>query len=117
MLKTTPAQARQVLAGTPAATAALDTVTAVPMTPVQGGWDGPARSGFIALSSEFSGSWLISGSKISPQPSFGWATAFAGAKGNASVRFGAQWPRTVEMLLLAVAWAAALWITRKPVHK
>ena len=117
VLKATKAESNQILSGTPSVTAALSPVAAIPMKQVQGGWDGPPRGGFIALSTEFSGSWRISESTISPQESFGWATAFGGAGGSASVRFGMQWPRTVEMVLLAFAWAAALWITRKPVRR
>ncbi len=53
-----------------------------------------------------------------PQVSFGWATDFP-VEGQASVQviYGAQLPRTIESWLLLVLWAAALWITRKPVRR
>lgn len=113
----TSAQTKQILAGTPSATSSLGAVRAVPMTQVQGGWNGPPAPGLVSLSTEFSGSWKIEGSSVSPQPAFGWATAFAAAKGHATVRFARQWPRTLETILLGLAWAAALWITRKPVRR
>ena len=41
----TSAQTKQILAGTPSATASLGAVRAVPMTQVQGGWNGPPATG------------------------------------------------------------------------
>lgn len=110
-------QAGHILAGTPSGTAALGAVKAVPMAAVEGGWDGPARDGLVALSTEYAGSWAIDGSDAAPQRAFGWATAFTDTRGPVAVRFGAQLPRTVETILLGILWLVALWITRKPVAR
>jgi hypothetical protein len=34
--------------------------------------------------------------------------------GSVTVHYTAQWVRTLEMLALALFWALALWITRRP---
>jgi GT2 family glycosyltransferase len=108
---------QRVLSGRAADVAALGAVSAVPMDQVQGGWNGPARSGLVAISTEFSGAWTIEGSEAQPRRSFGWATAFTGTVGPVEVRYGAQLPHTIEIVVLAVLWGAALWITRKPVAR
>ncbi len=113
----TPAQVRMILAGSPAATAAVGPVEASAMKAVEGGWDGPASDGLIALASEFDASWGIEGSSADPQRSFGWATAFTRTNGPADVRYGAQLPRTIETIALGLFWVVALWITRKPVSR
>ena len=117
ILKPTHAQAVGVLTGTPGATSALGDVPATPMTAVEGGWNGPASKGLAAISTAFSGSWSVAGSHARPRPAFGWATAFVGTTGRIAVRYAMQWARTLETVLLGVAWAAALWITRKPVRR
>ena len=117
VLATDPAQTRRILAGTPGATAAVGPVKATPMESVEGGWDGPARDGLVALSTEFDGSWGIDGSSVEPQRSFGWGTAFPQTTGPVAVRYGAQLPRTIETILLGLFWLVALWITRKPVSR
>jgi len=33
------------------------------------------------------------------------------------ISYGAQLPRTVQMVVLAILWAVALWITRRPVRR
>jgi hypothetical protein len=50
------------------------------------------------------------------RPAFGWSIASTVAVGPGTVRFDFtdQWLRTLEMVLLAALWIAALWITRKP---
>ena len=113
----TAAQTKLILAGTPAATAALGHVKSAPMDPTEGGWNGPSRDGLVALSTEYEGAWSLEGSDAEPQRSFGWATAFTDTTGPVEVRYGSQLPRTIETLLLALIWLAALWITRKPVAR
>jgi hypothetical protein len=48
---------------------------------------------------------------------FGWGTSFANAPADVTIRYGDQLPRTIGIWLLAFVWAAALWITRKPVRR
>ncbi len=72
----------------------------------------------MALSTEFDEAWELDGMRLgSPIRSFGWATAFEDAPADVRVRYGSQFPRTVAMIVLAALWAAALWITRKPVAR
>jgi hypothetical protein len=54
------------------------------------------------------------GRTAEPFAGYGWAIAAPVQAGDVVVRFTRQWVRTVEMVLLALLWAAALWITRKP---
>jgi hypothetical protein len=117
ILKVDDAAQAHILAGTAGDTAVLSPVPAVPMTPVQGGWDGPAANGLASISTEYSGLWQVAGTDAEPQRAFGWSTAFTDSRGPVSVRYGAQWVRSFEIALMAVLWAAALWITRKPVRR
>lgn len=112
-----PPTTQEILSGNPSATATVGGIATAAMKPVRGGWNGPDRDGLVVISTEFNGSWRIEGSNAEPQRSFGWATAFTATTGPAEVRYGAQLPRTIEMALLAALWAAALWITRKPVTR
>jgi GT2 family glycosyltransferase len=106
-----------ILAGRIADAAALGGIDATPMRQVSGGWDGPDADGLVSIATEFSGHWQVVGSPQPPQRAFGWATAFTDTSGPVQVRYGAQWVRTVEIAILALLWAAALWITRKPVRR
>jgi GT2 family glycosyltransferase len=106
-----------ILAGTPLDTAMLGPLHAVPMVRAPGGWDGPAGSGLVALATEFDGAWRIHGTDAKPQHAFGWATAFTDTKGPVAVRYGMQWLRSIEVGLMAILWAGALWVTRKPVRR
>jgi GT2 family glycosyltransferase len=87
-----------------------------PFTRVTGGWDGIGAGGTAFLSSEFAPGWRLEGpgATTRPERAFGWATAFSAPPGPIHVRYVDQWIRTVEMAALALLWAAALWITRKP---
>lgn len=90
-----------------------------PLEAVEGGWSGPTEGGNLAvISTEFDGAWELEGSSEAPESAFGWATDFP-IEGQTTVRisYGAQLPRTIESWLLALVWAAALWITRKPVRR
>jgi GT2 family glycosyltransferase len=88
-----------------------------PLERVEGGWDGSGDGSLVALSTEFDEAWELDGLDATPIRSFGWATAFDEAPTEVHVRYGTQLPRTVAMLVLAALWAAALWITRKPVAR
>jgi hypothetical protein len=106
-----------VLSGARGDTASLGAIASAPMAQVEGGWDGPAEDGLVAIATEYSGDWDIVGSTQAPQRSFGWATAFADTHGPVQVRYGAQWIRTLEIALMTILWAVALWVTRKPVRR
>jgi hypothetical protein len=85
-------------------------------TSVQGGWDGtiPANGGLLVASEDVSG-WAatVDGAATSVERSFGWATRVLAPSGGAvQLRFAEQWLRTTQLWILALLWAAALWITR-----
>ena len=94
-------------------------VPGVPLEAVEGGWTGPSEAGNLALiSTEFDGAWELEGSDEAPRSAFGWATDFpVQEQATITVTYGAQLPRTIESWLLALLWAVALWITRKPVRR
>ena len=85
-------------------------------TSVQGGWDGTGDGGTAFLSSEFAPGWWLEGAggTVAPARAFGWATSFPAPAGAVRIRYADQWIRTAEIAALALLWAAALWITRKP---
>jgi GT2 family glycosyltransferase len=84
----------------------------------EGGWFGAAGGGDLAtVATAYDPSWELVGPNTPPERSFGWATSFAGTSGDLQIRFGDQFPRTLEMWLLAAVWAVALWVTRKPVRR
>lgn len=81
------------------------------------GWTGPARGANLAIASaEFDDAWRLEGSDAPPERAFGWSTSFPVSSEQVTVTYGAQLPRTVAMVVLAVLWLVALWITRKPVR-
>jgi hypothetical protein len=88
-----------------------------PLTQVQGGWEGGEGAGPVFLSTEFQGAWQLEGSDDAPFTAFGWATGFDTQQAPVAVRYGAQLPATIQAWLLAVVWAVALWVTRKPVAR
>jgi hypothetical protein len=91
---------------------------ATPLPPAPGGWSGPTRDGTrVLLSTEFDGAWEMTGTETAPERSYGWATSFPTRAPAVTIRYGAQLPRTVASWLLAVVWAVALWVTRKPVRR
>jgi GT2 family glycosyltransferase len=99
-----------------AARVQLPSVRASAFTRVTGGWDGTGAGGTAFLSSEFAPGWRLEGSGTTapPERAFGWATAFTAPAGPVHLRYVDQWIRTAEMAALALLWAVALWITRKP---
>jgi GT2 family glycosyltransferase len=90
---------------------------AAPMDQVEGGWEGGKGSGPLFISSEFQSAWQVEGSDTEPFTAFGWATGFEPQEAPVTVRYGAQLPATIQAWLLAVLWAVALWITRRPVAR
>jgi hypothetical protein len=84
----------------------------------EGGWLGSSAGGNVAaVATAYDPSWELLGSDARPERAFGWATSFSGTSGDVQIRFGDQFPRTLAIWLLAVAWAVALWVTRKPVRR
>ena len=61
---------------------------------------------------------LRPGDQLPPERALGWATGFrAGSMPSGyRVHFTRQRTRTMEILLLALLWGAALWVTRRPVR-
>jgi GT2 family glycosyltransferase len=96
----------------------IDPRATAQLTPIAGGWTGEANGGNLAVvSTEWSPSWKLAGGEdTEPGSAFGWAVSFPVA-GSVVIRYGAQLPRTIESWLLAALWAAALWVTRKPVRR
>ncbi len=109
---------RLALSGDPADTIRLRTNGPVALARAPGGWQGTTLvPGLVVLSTEFDPAWGLVGSTDPPARAFGWATAFDVRAGAVRVRYGAQLPRTIEIMLLGCLWLAALWITRKPVAR
>jgi len=96
----------------------FEPVATTPLAATEAGWSGTAGGGTLALlATAFDGAWELTGTSTQPQHAFGWATSFSGVPEDVTIRYGDQLPRTVAMWLLAFVWAAALWITRKPVRR
>jgi hypothetical protein len=90
------------------------------MRAVEGGWDGEASAPGVALVGDgFSPDWelLADGTAVGPRESFGWGLSFDAPTGGLRIRYTAQSVRTAEMVVLAILWLAALWVTRKPVSR
>jgi hypothetical protein len=100
--------------------AAMPPEQAVPLRAVEGGWvGGSADPGVAQIGDAFSPDWELrtDGAIVRPRESFGWALAFDAPAGDLRIRYTAQTMRTVEMILLAILWIVALWVTRKPVTR
>jgi hypothetical protein len=104
----------------------LTTISAIPPGPatplraVEGGWEGlTTDAGVVQIADAFGPDWeLVQLDRpVSPRASFGWALSFPAKAGSIRVRYTAQTIRTVEIVVLAMLWAAALWITRRPVPR
>jgi GT2 family glycosyltransferase len=84
-------------------------------------FDGATVSGpaLLFLSQQFDSRWKLFQGQVPTGPSraFGWGVAFRidGTSPRWRVRYGGQSSRTLEICLLAALWAAALWLTRRPV--
>ncbi|MEX0984643.1 MAG: hypothetical protein WD096_06290, partial [Actinomycetota bacterium] len=115
---TTPAEDRLVISTRRGDIQRLPALATAPLRRVPGGWDGTSEGGSrVLMSTEFDGAWQVVGDTRQPERAFGWATSFRTEASDVSIRYGAQLPRTIAVWLLAGFWAAALWITRKPVRR
>ena len=98
--------------------ATLGSVEVRPLAANGIGWDGEsAEGGRIWVGQQYAPGWEMSGPSGSEplERSLGWAMGVAApASGSFSIRYTDQWIRTLETLVLVIAWAVALWITRKP---
>jgi hypothetical protein len=104
-------------ADTPDGIQRMAAVDGARLDPAPGGWAGASGGGTdVLLSTGFDGAWQLEGTESPPERSFGWATTFPTSATSVRVRFGAQLPATVAAWLLAIVWAVALWVTRKPVR-
>ncbi len=102
----------------------LPAVPTIALHPDEGGWTGSTGEGFVYLASQFDGGWraTVNGRPSTIDRAFGWGMGFAADGGAAvvtkvDVTYSRQWIRTVEMVVLAMLWLAALWITRRPVSR
>jgi GT2 family glycosyltransferase len=119
------AEGDEPLIATPAPRAAwrLGSVRSVPLAPAPGGWAGRVPGGsWVVVGSEYDPDWRLrddGGGSTAPVRAFGWALGFRPLASDAEVRvdYGAQLPRTLGVGLLAVLWAVALWVTRRPVAR
>jgi GT2 family glycosyltransferase len=134
-----PTWRRAAVAGTLESTAQLESPKAFPLRGSDGrfgigpfGAESPSPGGSIVLSQEFDGHWRLAPSQVAdvrtqPSPSsaapsaaprraFGWSIAFPyrPSDNGGSVTFTGQGIRTAMVIVLALLWAAALWITRRP---
>ena len=103
---------------------ATSSLTSAGVVALQGGGEvfhGSVPKGSLAmLSAQYDSRWRLAptrGSSAGPARAFGWADGWSGASGAVEIRYGAQWIRTLEMLLLTIVWAASLWITRRPARR
>jgi hypothetical protein len=110
--------------GDPEATLDLPVPSARPLrhpeatsTTFTGAGSGPS---VVLLSQQFDPRWrlLVSGRPpLAPRPAFGWATGFFPGASAFRVVLEGQGARTAELAGLAVLWAAAAWMTRRPVRR
>jgi GT2 family glycosyltransferase len=72
-------------------------------------------AGHVVVSEQFDAGWRVdnAGDALAPFAGYGWAVAAPVQPGEVTVRYTRQWLRTVELALLALVWAIALWVTRK----
>jgi GT2 family glycosyltransferase len=102
------------------APAVIQSAPTVATTPLGGGGERfsgtAAEPGHVVVTQQFDGGWRVEndGRPVEPFEGYGWAIAAAVESGDVVVRFTQQWVRSLEMVILALLWAAALWITRKP---
>ena len=98
---------------------ALLEVAPADVTPLEGGgerWSGTApEAGHVVVTQQFDGGWRIEsgGERLAPFRGFGWAVAGRWTRA-VVVEYTNSRVRTAELVVLALLWLAALWITRKP---
>jgi len=85
------------------------------LRPVNGGFEGAATGAGTALvADQFAGGWRVAGNGSSPDRVFGWAMRLPVERaGSVRVEQPPQTPRRVEIVLIALAWLVALWVTRR----
>jgi hypothetical protein len=119
-----PAWARAARSSRLDAVESVPQVNAIPLAEGPSGqrFVGPRRSqaSLVLLLDQFDAHWrLIPGGStgsVAPERAFGWATGFRTGPMPSGYRvdFAGQGLRTFEVLVLALLWAAALWVTRRP---
>lgn len=116
-----------ILAGDAAASAAERTdalaATAIPpgasstLVPEDRGWTGTnpeSGDGVALIADEYDDAWSgqAGGAAVEPFPAFGWALGFLAPPGPLEVQpESSGW--TIQLLILAVLWIAALWMVRR----
>ncbi|MDQ4006244.1 MAG: hypothetical protein M3135_08110, partial [Actinomycetota bacterium] len=91
---------------------AIDAGAAVPLRGSGGSWTGEVPQGGLALvADEFDADWTSGGG--APFPAFGWALGFEAASGTRSLTFDGRLPWMLQLIGLAVLWAAAMWTVRR----
>jgi len=76
----------------------------------------------VLLSQQDSRGWTMTprsgGPLLRPVRAFGWAVGFLPPPGTTvfDIQFGGQRAKTIQVFLLALLWAAALWLTRRPIR-
>ncbi|MGH2555034.1 MAG: glycosyltransferase [Actinomycetota bacterium] len=102
----------------------LPVISSIPLTSgaSEARFAGPGGSerSLVLLSEQFDPRWRLEpnggGDAVASELAFGWATGFrtASVPSGYTVRFAGQMTRTLQVLVLALLWAAALWMTRRP---
>lgn len=98
---------------------AIEDSPVVESEPLRGGgdrWTGTAVSpGDVVVAEQFDAGWRV-GNVGSPTTfeGYGWAIAAPVESGDVVVEHTRRGPRNVQLVILAVLWVGALWITRKP---
>ena len=117
-VSTNPVTAQLAAASSLDAIQRLEDPVAAAAAAVPGGWDASGPDGAaVLIGSEHVDGFRADGGDGSATPvatSFGWATRTEIAGGEVHVRDADQWRRTASVWLLAMLWAAGLWMTRKP---
>jgi GT2 family glycosyltransferase len=117
VLTTTPEVEAALRSAAPAAIARWRPVPSVPLERVPGGWNGPDAGGTVYVATEYDPAWELRGTDRAPRPAFGWATSFGAGGGPISIRHAGAAAGAIRVAILGVLWAAALWITRRPVGR
>ena len=98
--------------------ASLPPPVITPIHPRPGGFRGTApHAGAVLLADQYDAGWRVQSGAAAAGPgrAFGWAMRFpVSTAGPVAVEHPSNTDRRIEIVLLIVAWAFALWITRKP---
>jgi hypothetical protein len=101
------------------ALARLPALQTAPLAPRDGGFAGRSEGGTAYLAQQFDAGWRAraAGSVSPARPAFGWAMAAPVEPGEVVLAPSPSARRTAELWVLAVLWAAALWVTRRPAQR